>query len=213
MPDSTIYSHSNDGVIYKNHVVVGGARLSSTGTVESGDNTNRVGIDRVPAGRGATYTYYRAFYFFDLGSESGTVDSADLKVYQAGNATVKFRAVEWGSSSSSLATGDFDSVFTSGSGASAVMTAYSAEVLSSGSASYDTYTINSDGISAIQSAVGSGLFRVAIVSEEDYDGNLSITQDYFETMTFANSVFNKPKLEITYTTGVTYNAPFLGANF
>ena len=181
MPDSTIYSHSNDGVIYKNHFMVGGARLSSTGTVESGDNTNKVGIDRVPAGRGATYTYYRAFYFFDLGSESGTVDSADLKVYQAG--------------------------------ASAVMTAYSAEILSSGSAGYDTYAINSDGISAIQSAVGSGLFRVAIVSEEDYDGNLGISQDYFETMTFSNSAINKPTLEITYESGVTYNAPFLGTNF
>ena len=211
MPDSTIYSNANDGVIYFNHVLPGGARNNATGTVADGDNTAEVGIDRIPAGRGATYTYKRAFFFFALNSESGTVDSADLMVRQAGDDTKKFRAVEWSSSggSSTLATGDYDSVLTSGTD----MTAYSAEIGSSGSAGYDTFPMNSDGISAIQSAVGSGLFTVAIVSEEDYDGSISIAQDYLETYTFANSGLNKPKLEITYTTGVTYNAPFLGTNF
>ena len=74
MPDSTIYSNANDGVIYYNHVLAAGARNNATGTVTDGDNTYEVGIDRIPAGRGATYTYKRGFFFFALDSESGTVD-------------------------------------------------------------------------------------------------------------------------------------------
>ena len=209
MPDSTIYSNANDGVIYYNHVLAAGARNNATGTVTDGDNTYEVGIDRIPAGRGANYTYKRAYFFFLLTGESGTVDSAELKVHQAGDGTEQFYAVEWDSSATSLASGDYDSVLTTGID----MTPYSVGITSSGSSAYDTYPMNSDGISAIQSAVGSGIFRVAIVTRKDFDASLVISQDYLETMTFANSGLNKPKLEITYESGVTYNSPFLGANF
>ena len=176
----TVFGNANDGVIYYNHVIPGAARANATGTVADGDNTAEVGIDRIPAGRGATYTYKRAFYYFLLNSESGTVASADLMVRQAGDDTAQFIAVEWDSGSTSLASGDYDSVMT-GVGS---MTAYSANITSSGSAGYDTYPMNSDGISAIQSAVGSGIFRVAIVARQDFDGTLTISQDYLETMTF-----------------------------
>ena len=128
---------------------------------------------------------------------------------QAGDDTAQFIAVEWDSGSTSLASGDYDSVMT-GVGS---MTYYSSNITSSGSAGYDTYPMNSDGISAIQSAVGSGIFRGAIVARQDFDGTLTISQDYLETMTFANSGLNKQKLEITYAVATADNSVFFGTNF
>ena len=94
------------------------------------------------------------------------------------------------------------------------MNPYSTKIQATSAGSgYLTFPMNSDGTTDIQSAVGSGLFRVAVVADEDAIGSLTISSDHLETFTFSNSGINKPKLEITYTAGVTYNAPFLGANF
>ena len=210
MPDSTIYSTTSDGVINYQNSIVGNARLNATGTVSDSDTTALVGIDRIPAGRGAFYNYIRAFFLFDLSSESGTVDSADLKLYQNTTRDQWFKAVEWSSSSTSLSSGDYDSVMVS----LGTMNAYSTKIRATSAGSgYLTFPMNSDAITDIQSAVGSGLFRIAVVADEDAIGSLTISSDHLETFTFSNSGINKPKLEITYTAGVTYNAPFLGANF
>ena len=211
MPTSTVTGHTNDGVIYYSHALGGIARLNATGTVTDGDSTYSVGIDRTALGRSVIYRYNRAFFYFDLAGLSGTISSVTLRVNQSGTGTHRFYAVEW-SGGNSLAAGDYDSVFTSGSGASATMTAYSGEVASSGSIGYDEFEFNSDGELAVRNALDA-MFKVALVSKEDYNGTLSISQDYLETYTFSNALLNKPQLVIVFEDEAVDNAVFFGTNF
>ena len=55
------------------------------------------------------------------------------------------------------------------------------------------------------------MFKVALVSKEDYLGTLSISQDYLETYTFSNALLSKPQLVIVFEDET--NAVFFGTNF
>ena len=100
---------------------------------------------------------------------------------------------------------DFNNVFTSGT----TMLAY-ASAVSFSSTGYHTFNLNSDGISALQSKIGSGDFEIGLVAYTDFQA-VSPPATSEETIRFANSTLGKPRIEITY--AKADNAIFFGTNF
>ena len=202
-----IYSHTNDGVITgASSSNFNTARNGTTGTAATGNSTDEIGIDVTAAGRTTYWEHHRGFFFFDVSGESGTVDSCTFEVNSTTSKSNLMIPI-FHDAGTSLVNDDFNNVFTSGT----TMLAY-ASAVSFSSTGYHTFNLNSDGISALQSKIGSGTFEIALVTNIDYVAGRALS-DAMETVRFGDSSLSKPRIEITYITGVTYNAPFLGANF
>ena len=168
-------------------------------------------------GRGGnTYFCSRGFFPFDVSGESGTVDSATLSLYadyfntggMAGGNVV-------GIESTALAdnTSDFGNCYSSGT---TFGTKLIDATLISQTAEFQSLTLNSAGITALNSAIGSATITIGIIGNYyDYLGNSpSLGGVYTKIRTdFANGS-NDAYLTITYATAaVTDNATFFGANF
>ena len=206
-----IYSLDKDGIIYSaTEPLALAARNASAGAaVENSNSSNTVGIDYTRVGRGATYQYRRAFYLFDVSGASGTAESCDFEVYSSSSNGIHIVPV-YSNAHEDLVVDDYNNVFSVGT---FDMTDY-ATSSAWGSSGYHTYDLNSDGLTALNSAIGSGHFKIALVSRDDYLAVAFPSSDSLETIVFSDSAVNKPRIEITYaSTAVTYNAPFLGANF
>ena len=162
-------------------------------------------------------TYYsineRVFLFFDTSSISGTITSADLKVYNPSTVsnTDDIDCVEasaWGGdgSTSTLSTSDYSNVGFLGTG-----TAYAA-LLSWSSQSYNTFNL---GAAALSDMNTNGYLNCALMTEDpDYrGGGLTLGQD----INFAISVKNGTYpiyLDITYTpqTGYSHDVNGVGSS-
>ena len=205
-----IYANVGDGVITgpsSNNYNT--ARNATTGTAAFGNATDDVGINVSAAGRSTLWQYHRAFFTFDVSGESGTVDSCTFEVESTTNRGGRFVAI-FHDAGTVLGNDDYNNVFTSGT----TMEDYSSSVTIS-STGYHTFNLNSDGISALQSKIGSGDFEIGLVAYVDFLATRPLAS-VEETITFSDSLsspIDKPRIEITYESGVTYNAPFLGANF
>ena len=132
------------------------------------------------------FSIIRAHMIFDLSSASGTVTAATLKVYAYGTDTggtinngQKFYVVghTYGGALSGVS-GDVNPTNnTTGDWTSTSVPTYSSEITVNGVSQGDliSVTLNSDAITAINSAVGSGDFDIGLVGNDDYKADYTIS--------------------------------------
>ena len=221
MPDATIYSDV-DGVVGRASTVGWSDALTGAGTISSDTGTSHsAGVySRVSGGRGATNYYNnRSFFAFDCSSASGTVDSATVKVYCDNIGTIgppaSIRLTGASSVSTAIDNGDYGNVYSSGT---TWFDDYSPFVTISTTAGYHSFVLNTEGISALQTAIGSGTFTCALVSNAyDYIGSSPSSGGAYTRIAVSFKEYTEtsrdPKLEIDYTAAVTVNATFFGSNF
>ena len=190
---------------------------SSSGGSSSASHYNFGIFNAYTGGRGAN-TYYcsRTFFEFDLSGESGTVSSAYFRVYVDNvgtNATNE--STIYVVNATALADGhaDYGNVFSSG-------TTIGTLLGSGESTTTDGYlniTLNSAGISALNSAVGSGTLTIGCMGYYDYNnsapplgGDLASIKFTFADYTGTS---RDPYLNITYAAAAEDNAIFFGTNF
>ena len=221
MPDATIYSDV-DGYAGRTSAVGWSDAQTGAGNAYNDIATSHSAAvySRTLGGRGGT-TYYnhRSFFAFDCSSASGTVDSATVKVYcdNVGSTGLysALRLTGASSVSTALDTGDYLNVYSSGT---TWFDDYSSLVSISTTAGYHSFVLNAEGISALQTAIGSGTFTCALVSNVfDYGGATPSSGGSYTRISVAFKEYidtsRDPKLEINYTAAVTENATFFGANF
>lgn len=182
--------------------------------------TSNLGVyARATSGRGVTTYYcYRSYFQFDVSGESGTVDSAVIKLYidHLGSPDTASRyCVLKGASTLSGNASDHGNVYSSGT---TYYANYSDVVTVSITAGIHTFTLNSDGILRLNSAIGSGTFTVGLVAAS-YDGGIvtpSAGGNYTRTdVNYVESTNSakRPILEIDYEAVVARNAILFGTNF
>ena len=230
MPDSTIYSestgNSDDSWHFRNSTSNwadsrGDASTSSNARIaDSAAYTAAILSSYLAGGRGgATWFNRRVYMGFDVSGESGTVDSATVKVFldNYGDTGNYARVVMVESTALGGSTADYGNCFSSGSTLGDLMANY---VEVSTTAGFHDFVLNSDGISALNAKIGSGIFEVCFMSNLlDYDNNdpNDGSGDYTQiAFTFAekSGTLNDPKIEIDYESiATTENAIFFGSNF
>ena len=229
MPDSTIYAENTGNSDDSWHYITsnsnwagarGDASTSSSGRVPDGTNYVAAILSSYSASRGgATWFNRRVYMGFDVSGESGTVDSATVKVFldNYGDTGNYARVVMVESTALEGSTADYGNCFSTGSTLGDLMASY---VEVSTTAGFHDFELNSDGISALNAKIGSGIFEVCFMSNVfDYgnydpnDGSGNYTQIAF---TFAEKagIVQDPRIEIDYESiATTENATFFGANF
>jgi len=214
MPDSTIFALGGAGgdaepdsyVENSLSTIVGGASWAQLIGDSTGNNHNDSaasfdeGIHNAKFfGRGTSNTWEcnRSFFAFDLSGESGTVASAQFKVYSdnlgdTGTDQSTVYLVSWNTLDGD--TGDFDRPGT--------MTNYGSTQIST-TEGYHTIDINSAGITAINSAVGSGILNTGLIGNYDKTGTDPGTSNEVKIkIEQAKSAGTRkdPKLELTLAT-------------
>ena len=133
------------------------------------------------------FSINRAHMIFDLsGADAGTIESATLKVYAYGNdvgGTInngqKFYVVghTYGGALSGVSSDVNPTNNTTGDWTSTSVPTYSSEITVNGVSVGDliSVTLNSDAITAINSAVGSGDFDIGLVGNDDYKADYTIS--------------------------------------
>ena len=132
------------------------------------------------------FSINRAHMIFDLSSASGTVTAATLKVYAATadaggtiNNGQKFYVVghTYGGALSGVSSDVNPTNNTTGDWTSTSVPTYSSEITVNGVSVGDliSVTLNSDAITAINSAVGSGDFDIGLVGNDDYKADYTIS--------------------------------------
>ena len=229
MPDSTIYAETSgngdDNVIYNNSTIdwaTARGDASTTGTFgNSSLSSSTVGVySRMSAGRGGdTWFCYRSYFSFDVSGESGEVASATIKLYLDNfgytGAASAVRLVQ--ATALSASTADFGNCFSSGSTLGTLVAPY---VQVSTTAGYHDFELNSDGITALNNAVGSGQFQVCLMGNVfDYSNSDPGAGSTYTRISVTYSEYTgtsrDPKVEIDYeaVAAVTHNATFFGSNF
>tara|TARA_R100000808_G_scaffold14041_1_gene33511 strand:- start:180 stop:896 length:717 start_codon:yes stop_codon:yes gene_type:complete len=182
---------------------------------------------------------YRAFLSFDLSGESGTCTEAILSLRFRADVTSGFLtytatplyvcAVDTGESTflTSGIWNDLDGWVSSGSYDGNVPN-YGTMAKSGTSAETVTLTLNSDGLAAVNSAIGSGRFQIALLTDDDYlyntssgglgspsgGGFLGAIMGVNIASMQDTTVSNRPHLDLTLSAAaVTHNATFFGSNF
>ena len=222
MPVSQVYANSNDSVIG----TAGTSGWSSIrGDVNSSGIFNNTGstssnaiLNQGLGGRGATaYYIYRSYFEFDLSGESGTATEVSLHLYADNLGTA---ADEEASifivSATALADGasDYGNCFSSGTTLGTSLGLAQAST-TEGYCDADFY---SAGISAVNSAIGSGTLTIGCLGYYDFT-NTTPTQggNFAEIkMTYSNytGTSRDPYLRITTASATaTDNAVFFGTNF
>ena len=169
------------------------------------------------AGRGgATFYCGRSYFAFDLSGESGTATSVSLKVYADNEGTAADEEASFyvvGATALAGATADYGNCFTSGT---TLGTNYGLGQAST-TEGYATVNLNSAGVSAVNSAIGSGTLTIGCLGWYDYNNTApSLGGDYTQlkfTFTGYTGTSRDPYLDITYATAATDNAVFFGCNF
>ena len=181
-------------------------RGNATTNGDSEDNTSgteNTGVHNLEdTGRGTTNTRQidRSFFAFDLSGESGTVASADLKIKtdNLGDTDTNSSTV-YAVASTALASGvaDYGNVFSGGAGTT--VTSYGSTTIST-TLQYHTWTINSDGISAINDAIGSGILTIGLMGYYDYNNSAPGSNELKIQVLYANQILTSsdPKLELTF---------------
>tara|TARA_R100001594_G_scaffold150196_1_gene210479 strand:+ start:1116 stop:1850 length:735 start_codon:yes stop_codon:yes gene_type:complete len=193
---------------------------------------------------GSTYIY-RSFLSFDLSGQSGTCTEAVLSLrfnvdvtsgFVTSKGTTIYVCKVNTSESGFLTSGiynDLDGWVSSGSYDGNVPN-YGTMAKSGTSAETVTLTLNSDGLSAVNSAVGSGRFQIALLTSDDYLSNIgtdglgdpdgysgTIQTEGVSIASMENTTAsNRPQLELTLEVEEgeeadwsTFNATFFGSNF
>ena len=195
-------------------------RGDATTNGDSEDNTSgteNTGVHNLEdTGRGTTNTRQidRSFFAFDLSGESSTVASADLKIKtdNLGDTDTNSSTV-YAVASTALASGvaDYGNVFSGGAGTT--VTSYGSTTIST-TQQYHTWTINSDGISAINDAIGSGILTIGLMGYYDYNNSAPGSSELKIQVLYANTIntSSDPKLELTFSTaGYTHKVVSVAA--
>ena len=163
------------------------------------------------------YKCNRSYFVFDVSGESGTVDSAIIRIYMdnlgtsSGNSA---RAILVEATALDGGVEDHGNVFSSG-------VTWHDDIANvavvSTTAGYHDFTMNSDGITLIQNAIGSGSVTVGLVGfHNDYSENIPTGGgDYTKIKVWYSNALGTsfdPKMDITYVVAAD-NATFFGANF
>ena len=229
MPDSTIYAegsgNADDAVIFQGDALTDWATARGDATTAgllhrdtyqtySGAIYTRFMVD--PRSGANTWSNRRVYMGFDVSGESGTVDSATVKVYMdnLGDTGNYARVVMVQATTLAGSTADYGNCFSSGTTLGTLLSNY---VEVSTTAGYHDFELNGDGISALNAKIGSGLFEVCFMSNYlDYsnndpnDGSGNYTQISVRFSEYS-STGSDPKIEIDYES--TGNAVFFGSNF
>ena len=226
MPDSTIFALGGAGgdaqpdsyVENSLSTIVGGASWAQLVADSTGNNHNDSaasfdeGIHNAKFfGRGTSNTWEcnRSFFAFDLSGESSTVASAQFKVKSdnlgdTGTNQSTVFLTNWNTLDGD--TGDFD--------LPDPVTNYGSTQIST-TEGYHTIDINSAGITAINNAVGSGIFNTGLLGNYDKVGTDPGTSNEVKIKIFyANSAGTSkdPKLELTLaTSGYSHKVVSLAA--
>ena len=185
-----------------------GSVTSTSGTFSTTVSNYSFGVYNVKGGsRGSVnYSCVRSYFEFDLSSLSGTATSVDFKVYSDNlGATSTNGSTAYLVEATALAgdANDFGNVFTSGTTLGASFGSFTIST----TLGYHSLTLNSDGLTAVNNAIGSGTVTVGLVGYYDYNNSTPNTT--------STTVYNKfhvyyseytgttrdPKLEITLDTG------------
>ena len=224
MADSTLYSHGSDSYVrHRETTSWDNAQGSATTNGDAYDNTvtyyDEGVLAKVAGSRGSSnYDCNRSYFVFNLSGESTEVDSATISIRMdnlgtsSGNSAkailVEATALDGGVE-------DHGNVFSSGT---TWHDDISDAVTISTTAGYHVFTMNSDGITLIQNAVGSGSVTVGLVSfYHDYSEQIPTGGgDYSKFRVWYSNTLGTaldPKMNITYTAVTADNATFFGANF
>ena len=212
MPDSTIFALGGAGgdaepdsyVENSLSTIVGGASWAQLVADSTGNNHNDSattfdeGVHNGKFfGRGSSNSWEcnRSFFAFDLSGESSTVASAQFKVKSdnlgdTGTNQSTVFLTNWNTLDGD--TGDFDLPST--------LTSFGSTTIST-TEGYHTIDINSDGITAINNAVGSGILTTGLLGYYDYNDTDPGTSNEVKIKIFyANNINtdSDPKLELTF---------------
>tara|TARA_R100001594_G_C3973746_1_gene248406 strand:- start:77 stop:748 length:672 start_codon:yes stop_codon:yes gene_type:complete len=223
MPDSTITADTSgagdDGVALNTSTADwattrGSATTTGSNHMDFGSAHPAGVLNRKYTGRGTRWNCYRSYFSFDVSGESGTVESATIKIYlqHNGSSTTMSRVVLVEATTLAGSAADFGNVFSSGTTLGTLI--HDDYVGISNVAGFHDFELNSDGISALNDKIGTGKLQVGLMGHySDYLGNdpasayTTIAVDYTEGT-------NDPIIEIDYASAtVTYNATFFGSNF
>ena len=197
-----------------------GSATTDGGSFHSGRASWSYGVYARNAGsRGSNdYKCTRSYFVFDVSGESGTVGSATISIYLDNlgstiNDSEKAILVE----ATALDDGveDHGNVFSSG----ATWHDDISDIVSvSTTAGYHVFTMNSDGETLIQNAIGSGSVTVGLVGwYNDYSENIPTGGgDYTKIKVWYSNYLGTSfdsKIDITYAVVSADNATFFGANF
>ena len=217
-----IYAESNDAYHRKQSssdwASARGTVSSSSDFAQSSGSTTYIATwNTYSGGRGANVYYCaRSFFEFDLSGESGTANYVGFSLYCDNigtNATNESTLYLVNSTALADSTADFGNVFTSGT---TLGTLFGSREIST-TANYHSITLNSDGLTAVNSAIGSGSLTMGIMGYYDYNastpslrGNEAKLWARFSGYTGTSY---DPYLRIDYETVSTSNAIFMGTNF
>ena len=226
----TVFASSGDSVVEKSDpVFVGGNSWTNTmhgSATTAGDSQDStltnydfgVWNDRTGRGFSTQWKLNRSFFPFDLsGNDSAgdslsgnTVASAELKVYSdnLGGTGVQKRIYAVEATALADSTDDYGNVFSSGT---TLGTLFSTADLTT-SLGYHTFTLNSDAITAINSAISAGsTLTIGLMGYYDYAGvdptsNIVKIAIYYSEFGGGGGTGGDPKLELTYaSTGYSHN--------
>ena len=169
-----VNSTSADGYVEHTHTgtdaadVVGDASTAGTNFKTNASSLNRAIRNRTFAVRGSSASSFRctrSFFQFDLSGFTGTATDADFKFYSDSIGSINYNqifVVE--STGMPVHVSDFGNVFSSGTTLGTLF----ADGQVSSTAQYHTITGNSDLVTAINNAVGSGALNVGVMGYYDY---------------------------------------------
>ena len=226
----TVFASSGDSVVEKSVAsFIGGASWSSNvrgsattaGSSQDSTLTNYdfgVWNDRTGRGFSTQWKLNRSFFPFDLsGNDSAgdalsgnTVVSADLKVYvdNLGGTGVQKRVYAVEATALADSTDDYGNVFSSGT---TLGTLYGSTTISI-TLGYHTITLNSDAITAINSAISAGsTLTIGLMGYYDYNRVDPSTNEqkiavYYSEFGGGGGTGGDPKLELTYaSTGYSHS--------
>ena len=219
----TVFASSGDSVVEKSGpVFAGGASWSGTmrgsvttaGSSQDSTLTNYdfgVWNDRTGRGISSTFKLNRSFFPFALSPLAGAVASAELKIYanNLGDTGTNSSTV-YAVAATTLAdsTDDYGNVFSSGT---TLGTLYGSTTIST-ALGYHTITLNSDAITAINSAISAGsTLTIGLMGYYDYNNtdpstNAQKIAIYYSEFGGGGGTGGDPKLELTYaSTGYSHN--------
>jgi hypothetical protein len=169
-------------------------------------------------GRGGnTYFCRRSYFPFDLSGESGTIASATISLYldNLGTVGVEDNVTLVEATALGGTSAEYGNCYTSGT---TLGTEIVTNISTSTTAGYHIFTVNSGGITAMQSKIGSGTFAMCLMGYRFDNGNTapSLGGGYTKIKCYyANytGTSRDPKIDITYAVAVTDNSVFFGCNF
>ena len=166
---STIYSGTGDSFAQlSSSSSWGGARgtVSSVADIYGNSVTNSTFAvyNIYSGGRGGNnYGCRRSYFPFDLSGESGTIDSVTISLYLDNLGTVGGgvdAVILHEATALAGTTADYGNCYTSGT---TLGTTLVTAIQVSTTAGYHVFTVNSGGITAMQSKIGSGTFTICLM--------------------------------------------------